>query len=997
MRPRALLIVTVILTWSGDAAAQAPAAARAAVAETRIDLDGDGALDLVRIEHPPAVTVRFAGGQQAWRPFATSTGALVQGTLTAGAGPRFGGHGVVVATGVFRKGRSERREAMVLAWRGGALDKLWEGQVGLQGPDGEHAIHVEATPRGLLRYQSRPDIYRCDRQPAPLFPEAYDFRAGRFRPVFNAPRMPANAPVLRATRTPPPGALPPPGAAVSTTTPATGTATGAATEPATGTPAAPPAVVFRTRAASIQAGAAHAGHLAPPRALDDGDPTTVWREDLGGNGQGELITLTTNMPGVRVMAVRIVPGDAADPARFRRGNRLARVGLLVGPDRAFWLEIPTDPAAAGPLARTYRQAYWAVLPEPVPADCVTLVLDTVHPGTAAASARAGDTVIADLAVLTDLELSPGGAEDALVARVLAGGAAGRTAIGLLAGRGRPAAEALVQAAAAARTPDERRRLRRALARVGHPVGAPALAEGLAAPGTSAADRDDFASALARMGEDAIAPLAALLGSGNGSDGARRAAAEALGSMSAPAARDALLAAAGRGSRLVRRTVAVQLGRRPDTDMPALLDAAAARARPSSGAGPDARDGAGPSGEPGAEPDAEHGGGPGGDQGAEPDGEHGPAGHESGREADMWRAIGLMARHAATEARTQAAVAMARRLETASDYELLYRLLPAAAHLDHDPLLAALESALGRLPGPSARTDALRRVTASALGSNPAPRARALLAAMLSAPDPGLRRRAVQALGERRDGDQDADRALAARLGSDPWPGIRTAAATALGHRCPASISPMSISMNPAGPPASSAAGGAAGGAARGGHIAREHLERALNSDPEVSVRLAALGALVSCQPPGQLPGLGERLLHIAADREQPADVRQRAITLTGSLGERAPGISTTALDELTQGLLALFGQLRRQAWSDAGAVRLAAATAAALGRLGHARAVEPLLAAARDEAFPALQAAAITGLSATCPPALGSLLDRYAQSDQRPVALAVRRARERCH
>lgn len=885
------------------------------VAETRFDVDGDGTADRIRIERPPAVTVQLAGGRQAWKPFATSTGTLVAGTLTTTR--RAGGGAVVVATAVFRAGRGEHQEAMVLAWQGRELVKLWEGAVGLQGADGEYALHVEATPQGLLRYQTRPEVYRCDGQPAYLYPEGYDFRAGRFRPVFNTPRIAADAPVLVAQPTPPPG----------------------------GDTAPIPAVAFRTSAASTQSGAAHAGQLAPPRALDDGNPATVWREGLGGDGRGELITLTTTMDQVRVAAVRIVPGDASSAELFRRGNRLRRAGLLVGADRAFWIELPADPARALAGGAAHAQPYWVTLPEPVAADCVTLIIDAVYPGSGAGAAHTGDTALADLAVLTDLDLTPGGPEAALVARVRAGGSPGRTAMGLLALRGRHAAEALVHdAGASGRAPDELLRLRRALARVGDAVGAGELVEGLADAHTPAADREDFARVLARMGADAVGPVAALLGDATASEAAHQAAAEALGAMADAGAREALASAAGRGSRAVRRTVALRLGQRDAAELPALLDAA---------------------------------------MGAAGEG-------EAGREADLWRAVGVMARRADAAARARAAAVMAARLETASGYELLYRLLPAAAGLelasaDAAPVRAAMQAAvsaaLARVPagdaadgaaggaaGDAARTtspraraeaDALRRVTASALGQNPAAWARALLTGMLAAPDPGLRRRAADALAGRDDGTDESDRALAARLQDDAWPRVRVLAATALGRRC-----------------------GAAADAAAA-------LDRALGSDAEEEVRRAALAAMVMCQA----PGIGARLLAVAGDGAQPASVRGRAITLMPVHGERDPAGRASGL---VPGLIDLFARLRERAWSDAAALRLATTAAATLGRLGDARAVEPLLGAARDEAFPELQAAAITGLGSLCPAAAMPLFERWASSPQRAVALAARAARDHC-
>src|SRR3970282_2526593 len=95
---------------------------------------------------------------------------------------------------------------------------------------------------------------------------------------------------------------------------------------------------------------------------------------------------------------RFIPGDAATPATFKAGNRLRRAALLVGA-RAFWVDVPVDPAA-DPAATA--RPFWVTLDPPVEADCVSLIIDQVWSG------ASGDTAIAELTVLTALELTPGG-------------------------------------------------------------------------------------------------------------------------------------------------------------------------------------------------------------------------------------------------------------------------------------------------------------------------------------------------------------------------------------------------------------------------------------------------------------------------------------------------------------------------------------------------------------------------------------------------------------
>lgn len=923
------LILASALAIPGASAAQepaTPATPATPAAELAFDVNGDGAPDRVRVEPPGAVHVTLSNGRELRVHLDAPPGTLRAARLAADAGPAYGGRRVIIATGIFaiespaqpgaradgepgagipaqpgpgpemRGSRHERRLALVLTWRESALVPLWQGPVGPRGRDGDHEVRVETSPLGLLRYQFRPDVQRCDGQPAYLSPEVWDFRSGRFRPVYNLPRIPDGAPVLTARRQAPAGVD------------------------------GPVTSSFRTRAASTQAGAADAGDLAPPRELDDGDPATAWRERLGGDGRGEFITLTTTLPGAQVAAVRLIPGDASSPDMFRRSNRLRRAGLLVG-DRAFWIEIPGDPA--GDPSASPALPYWVLLPEPVPARCVTLVLDTVYPGASARSPRTGDTALSELAVLTTLDLDPAGAEVALVARVRAGGEDGRAGARLLAERGPRATAAVLQALEAGVPPVERLRLRRVLARIGDPAGAAELVEGVAAETTPAADRDDFAAALVRMGDDAVTPLAGLLADEQAASPARRAAARALGTIPGASAREALVAAAGHGPRPVRRAVALALAGRDPGDLDPLLDATAL---------------------------AEREGNP-------------------GREADLWRALGLMIRHAgeapagdtsgreasegpgradraAAPARARAIAALAARLDTAGGYELSYRLLDAAGPLPDGPVLGALAAALARLPGGAPETHALRRVAAAALARNPAPGARDLLVDMADAADPGVRRAAADALASRADADATTDQVLIDRLAQEDWPRIRGLVAVALGRRCGTAEAPAAA------------------------------LAAAVDRDADTEVRRSALSALVACRA----PGTGPRLLQVAADAAQPPRVRQRAITLVAVLGDRG----------LAPELIELFGALRRGAWSDAEALRLAAAAAVTLGRLGDPAAVEPLMAAARDPAFAELQAAAITGLGEMCPPRAVPLFERARRSGQRAVSIAARRAHERC-
>jgi HEAT repeat protein len=296
--------------------------------------------------------------------------------------------------------------------------------------------------------------------------------------------------------------------------------------------------------------------------------------------------------------------------------------------------------------------------------------------------------------------------------------------------------------------------------------------------------------------------------------------------------------------------------------------------------------------------------------------------------------------------------MIARLQTATGYELLARLVTAAGPLADPAQLDALAAALGRLSAKAPETIALHRLAAAALADNPAVAARARLVDLLGAADPGVRRAAADALGRRHDAGAGTDQALIARLRDDTWPGIRNLAAAALATRCDANTAPA------------------------------QALAAAVSADASGDVRRSALNALVTCRA----PGVGALLLATASSRDQPAAVRQRAIILMAVLGDR----------DLAPGLVALFATLRERAWSDARALRLAAAAAVTMGRLGDPAAIPPLLAAARDPAFPELQAAAIIGLGELCPRQALPIFERARASTDRGVSMAARSASQRC-
>jgi hypothetical protein len=647
----------------------------AVLARAAADIDGDGTADAIRVETPGVLVVeRTRGGA-----VSVALGEVRAASVSAG-GPR--GQVAIVATVSGAQGT----EAIAVAWRGGGLVTLWRGAAGPIGRDGEHDVVVEAMARGLVRYQTRRDIARCDRAPARLFVEGWDDGRRAFRPVRADVGVSEDVPVLKAVPAP---------AGVTRS------------------------LIYRATAASTAPGVDEASALPVPTALDDGDPATVWREGRGGDGQGEFVTFAASMASAAASGLRIVPG-ARDGL-----NRVARLAVVTA-SAAFWIEVP-DPLRAGAAP---GQAYAVRFPEPLRTPCVTVVLATVHRG-AGAPAGGGETAIADLAILADVDLAPGGAEPSLAAQVAAGGAGADAAARVLARRGAAGATALSRELARADLDaDAERRLIRALIENGDPSAGQQIAAQLAGPvrGTWA---ETIERVLARMSPRPVATLAEVLANGEASLEGRLIAARLLGDSADPAARPALVAATGRGPAGLRRAIVHGLGDEPVGG----LVADAERASTAASA------------------------------------------------ADLWRAVGEAVRRAPDAERQAAIDAMLARLGRAAGYEVRYRLLAAIAPAASAGQLATLRPVLTTL-GADARGAALRGVAARGLGENRSADAEGVLAALAADPDPGVRLAAIQALAERQAPSAVADRALGEVLARDAWPELRRASTAALAPRCP---------------------------------------------------------------------------------------------------------------------------------------------------------------------------------------------------------------------
>ncbi len=398
-------------------------------AEAQADVDGDGQPDRLRIEAPGQLVLELAAGGGQRVPFGLS-GALTDARLTVAPGAG----GAIVAASARLGGVWE---GVGLRWDKGRLRELWRGPVGPTDDD-EYQRWLAAAADGLIRYQERADLVRCDGPPLALFRERWDERAGGFRPAAATVRIPDSLAVVKAS------------------------AASAGAVPGW----------YRPTITSSAAGATDAGQLVAPQALADGDLATRWSPGEAGDGIGAAITFRTRLRGGAAASLRITPGGAT-AAAAKDHLRVARLAVL-GAGGGAVIELP-DPLAGPAAGRDPTQAYRASLPSTLDG-CVTVVVVATYKGGAPAGAH---LAIPELAVVADVEEAPGGLEPVLAASVAAGGLSGESAARALSARGAAAVSALTARLAAA-APDERRRLFTALAGIGDPAVLTPVADALAA-------------------------------------------------------------------------------------------------------------------------------------------------------------------------------------------------------------------------------------------------------------------------------------------------------------------------------------------------------------------------------------------------------------------------------------------------------------------------------------------------------------------------------------
>ncbi len=580
---------------------------------------------------------------------------------------------------------------------------LWSGRAGPRDTDAETSVAVAVTEDEVLEYQTAAGVIRCDGVPARLFPRAYDFDSGRFRPVLSP--------------------VPEPG--IETLPARRG-------DPAM--PAGRPVGGFHWTSASTTRGAGNdARGLAAPVELDDGNPATAWAEGLGGDGRGEFLTARSSAAGYAVRGLRIIPGDASSPEAFRAKNRVRRFQVAFGPAREqrFDVDIGADPAAE---PTRFREPYWIPLPKPMPAACVTVVIEQVFAGTEAAPPKTfGTTAISELALFTDVDGPQ--AADRLVADLAKAPDCGAR-LPLVVGLGDAAVLPTAQAVLAARG-SGRECLVEALATLEPAPKNPIVLEALTAALSGASEKEErlVTAALVRAPSPPISAIAELMESPKAAVEDRTRAARVLGTLDDERAAAALLGAAGQGPSPLRTAVVDALGHSPKVRPEMVLA---------------------PLKETGNE--------------------------GSPRQADLLRAVpAVVKRH--PERIPEAVAAIRAGLAPERSFEVRARAIMALGALGPAGAPGALAAVRAQSNDPVLRYLATRELAGFGAETGPAAGTDvgAALRVALADQDPRVRETAALALGRRRDAA--AASLLMSGAKGEPWPFVRRAELEALGELC----------------------------------------------------------------------------------------------------------------------------------------------------------------------------------------------------------------------
>ena len=468
---------------AGTLLALTGAASAAPIASATGDVDGDGTTETLELSADGIMTVggKLAGGIKV-APSATKGRIAASKSKT---GPAI----LVDVTS------PSGREAVVLDHPGDVWRVATRFPLGGVGLDEDYGVEIDAMPIGIVRYQSRAGLRRCDAQPALLFAEGWS--GTKFQRLSKLPTgVPSGAPVIAAKLDADP---------------------------------APPPVVFRARVASHQPGAGDAGGLGQPTELDDAKPDTAWREELSSDGEGQFFTFETKIGAAKAKLLRVVA--APKPA-----NRVKRLGV-VSAQGAWHVDVPD--AAPG-------SAYIADLPEAI-AGCVTVVVEATY------GPAGGQTAIAELDVFADGERAGGG--DAMLVKAVAdGGDGANSAAQALARRGAAGASAIDSELLRTQDAGARARLVHALVPIKDPAAGPPLVRAAAMKWVRDKDLIATIDAIGALGM--YPELAQLAGKASLEMDARVAAVKRIGV--GPNELPLLVDLAGKGQRELRRAVIERL-------------------------------------------------------------------------------------------------------------------------------------------------------------------------------------------------------------------------------------------------------------------------------------------------------------------------------------------------------------------------------------------------------------------------------------------------------
>jgi len=250
-------------------------AGAAPLAQLDQDLDGDGKVDRVVVDHG-ALTISGTDKAVIELKGEVKAARLVAGSVA----------GVPTIAAAITTGSGE--QTIVIERRTG-WTRVLEEATGPVPPDGDYAIAIAPGPNGLYRYQQRAGITRCDGKPAFLYAEGWHDKKWR-----RLSKLPTEIDDRAATLI----AKPDPSAA-------------------------PAPLEFQLRGVSYEPGATNVSELAIPTELYDGKPTTYWHEDLASSGEGQFFTITSRAAKTKAVQVRIQAGAGKG---LDRAKRIAIVG-----------------------------------------------------------------------------------------------------------------------------------------------------------------------------------------------------------------------------------------------------------------------------------------------------------------------------------------------------------------------------------------------------------------------------------------------------------------------------------------------------------------------------------------------------------------------------------------------------------------------------------------------------------------------------------------------